>query len=218
MNKIKMIIVEDDEKWVMALNLFLELEPDFEVTAVAGDYDKAIEICTSTDADIILMDINLSGNELDGIYATAEILCHKDVKVIMLTAMSDREIIQNAYIAGAVNYILKNNYKDIPSIIRSTLKSSTPNEVLAKDYQRLRINELLYPLTTQEKEIFKMFTEGKSKKDVLECLYISDNTLKNHIHSIIRKLESKTIHDAVEKIKRKGFLKKEYLCKSNSQK
>lgn len=209
MNKIKIIIVEDDEKWVMAMNLFMELEPDFEVTAVAGDYDTAVQICKTTEADIILMDINLSGNELDGIYATAEILCHKDIKVIMLTSMSDMEIIQSAYIAGAVNYVLKNNFKEVPSIIRNTLKTTTPNEILARDYQRLRARELLSPLTSQEKEIFQMFTEGKSKKDIMECLYISENTLKNHIHSIIRKLESKTIHDAVEKIKRKGFMKKE---------
>lgn len=207
MNKIRIIIVEDDEKWVMAMNLFMELEPDFEVTAVAGDYDTAVQICKTTEADIILMDINLSGNELDGIYATAEILCHKDIKVIMLTSMSDMEIIQSAYIAGAVNYVLKNNFKEVPSIIRNTLKATTPNEILARDYQRLRVRELLSPLTSQEKEIFQMFTEGKSKKDILECLYISENTLKNHIHSIIRKLESKTIHDAVEKIKRKGFMK-----------
>lgn len=207
MKKIRLILVEDDEKWVMIMKLFLEVEPGIEVVAVCFDYKSAIETCISCDVDIILIDINLYGNELDGIYAAAEILCHKEVKIIMLTSLENREIIQNAYSAGAVNYVLKSNYREIPSLVRKTLESVTPGEILAKDYMRLRIQELLSPMTTSEKEIFNLLNEGKNKKDIIESLYISENTLKNHIHNIIRKLEVNTIQQAIEKVRRKGFVR-----------
>lgn len=207
MKKLRLILVEDDEKWVIAMKLFLELEPDIEVAAVCYDYRNAVETCISCDADIILMDMNLSGNKTDGIYLAAEILYHKDVKIIMLTSMDDMEIIQNAYCAGAVNYVLKNNYKEIPSIVRKTFQGITPNEVLSKDYVRLRIQELLLPLTASEKEIFDLFREGKSRSDVQKILFVSESTLKNHIHKIIRKLDVKSIQEAVEKVGRKGFVR-----------
>ncbi|OPZ86565.1 MAG: Transcriptional regulatory protein LiaR [Firmicutes bacterium ADurb.Bin419] len=207
MKKNRLIIVEDDEKWVMAMKLFLELEPDLEIVAIASNYNEAIEIGISKDADVILMDINLSGNDLDGIYATAEILSHKEIKVIMLTSICDREVIQNAYVAGAVNYVMKNNYKEIPSIIRNTILNVTPNEVLAKDYMKLKTKELLSPLTSQEREIFNLFSNGKNKKDIQNSLFISESTLKNHVHNIIHKLNVNSIQQAIDKVKRKGFIK-----------
>jgi len=207
MRKIKLIIVEDDKNWVMAMKLFMELETDFEIAAIAENYQEAVQVGITKDADIILMDINLSGNYLDGIYATAEILCHRDIKIIMLTSINDKHIIENAYIAGAVNYVMKNNYKEIPALIRNIANNITPNEILAKDYMRLRVNELLSSLTHQEKEIFKLFNAGNNKKEIQKIMFISEYTLKNHIHSIIRKLNVKTIHEAVEKVKRKGFVR-----------
>ena len=125
----------------------------------------------------------------------------------MLTSINDKHIIENAYIAGAVNYVMKNNYKEIPALIRNIANNITPNEILAKDYMRLRVNELLSSLTHQEKEIFKLFNAGNNKKEIQKIMFISEYTLKNHIHSIIRKLNVKTIHEAVEKVKRKGFVR-----------
>lgn len=208
MDKIRLIIVEDDPNWIAAMTLFLELEEDLEIVAVAKSYDEAIETCISTDADVILMDINLSENELSGIYATAEILCHKEIKIIMLTSLLNELIIRSAFAAGAVNYVLKTAYKSIPSVIRQTLQSITPNEVLARDYLRLRIQEILSPLTSTEKEVFQMLSEGKSKKDIADSLFISENTLKNHINHILKKLEAESVKDAIEKLKRKGFVRK----------
>ncbi|MCX7749298.1 MAG: response regulator transcription factor [Clostridia bacterium] len=207
MKKIKLIIVEDDHNWIIAMKLFLDLEQDIDVVAVATTYDEAVKTCIENNADLVLMDISLSANELDGIYAAAEILAHKDIKIIMLTALADSSIIENAFAAGAVNYVLKSNYRSIPTVIRQTLNSLTPNEILARDYSRLRKKEIQSDLTSQEENIFQKLIEGKTKDEILEASFISENTLKNHIHSILKKLEVKTIKEAIHKVKRKGFIR-----------
>jgi CheY-like chemotaxis protein len=66
--------------------------------------------------DIILMDINLSENNMDGYMPAAEISQTKIVKIIMLTSIESEEVIRNSFTAGAVNYILKSNYTEIPSL------------------------------------------------------------------------------------------------------
>ncbi|TYQ12701.1 UNVERIFIED_CONTAM: LuxR family two component transcriptional regulator [Acetivibrio alkalicellulosi] len=206
MDKIRIILIEDDPDWITSISMFLEFEQDINIIAVAQNYKAAIETCIKNDADVILMDINLSGNDdFDGIYATAEILYHKQIKIIMLTSILNDTIIKSAYSAGAVNYVLKTDYKLISSVIRKTVRGNNPNEILAKDYLRLRMKEILSPLTTTEKKIFLFLDEGKTKKEILDILFISENTLKNHINRILKKLESPTINIALEKYRRKGF-------------
>ncbi len=141
MEKIKVFLVDDDKDWLEFMSLFLINEPDIVIQGTATTKKEAISRAKSMDMDVILMNLNLSGNKHDGIDVLREISKLKKVKTIMLTSLSDLEVIIESFVAGAVNYINKRNYKWIPDIIRATIHAGSPLEIILADYTRLKENE-----------------------------------------------------------------------------
>ncbi|MCX7922889.1 MAG: response regulator transcription factor [Clostridia bacterium] len=206
--KIKVMIVEDDPAWSSAMVEFLGREDDISITAIASTKDEAVQIATKADLDIILMDVNLSENEHDGIYAALEICQYKKTKIIMLTSLNKEEIIIDAFTAGAINYISKTNYREIPSAIRTAYSNTSPLEILVREFSRLKEEELLKPLTPTERELFGLLEKGYSKSQLEIKLNKSENTLKNQIRQIIRKLNTATSREAIKKVKSRGLFYK----------
>lgn len=207
MSIIKIGIVEDDAQWQKILSNYLNAYDDFQVVWIASEKDTAIRLARETEknTDVIIMDINLSFDERDGIYATFEICSNKDTKIIVLTSYDEGQIIRDAFTAGAVNYILKENIKELPEAIRSTLNGKTPIEELLKEYKDLKKEALLKQLTRSERKLFDLLEKGKSKAEITKILYKTENTVKSQINSILKKLNAKTSKDAVEKVRRKGI-------------
>jgi NarL family two-component system response regulator LiaR len=207
MSCIKIGIVEDDPQWQKILSNFLNAQDDFQVIWVASEKDTAISLARETkkDIDVILMDLNLSFNERDGIYATFEICSNNDIKIIVLTSYAEGQTIRDAFTAGAVNYIVKENLKDLPNAIRSAIKGKSPIEELLSEYKDLKKELLLKQLTRSERKVFDLLEKGKSKTEIIEMLYKTENTVKSQINSILKKLNAKTSKDAIEKVKRKGI-------------
>ncbi|MBD1383430.1 response regulator [Metabacillus arenae] len=121
---------------------------------------------TLNNIDIFLVDINLSVANLDGIYTALELNRSKSSKIIMLTSMSDEEVIQQAFTAGASNYILKKDATRIPEIIRSTYYETPPIQDLLKDYCRLKNEEQLKELTPAEREVYDFVEQGYSRRKI----------------------------------------------------
>lgn len=205
MNKIKVMIVEDDLDWIKALIDKLNYEEDMLVIATATNRKEAIKCAGNLDIDVILMDINLEGNKCDGIYAAAEIRQLNHAKIIMLTVLDETEIIINSFTAGAINYVSKKHYKEIPSIIRTALDPSNPIELLIEEYNRLQEEEQLAILSPSEKEVFKLIEKGCTSTEIENELHKSKSTLKNQINTIFKKLGTNTRKEAIEKIKMKGL-------------
>jgi Response regulator containing a CheY-like receiver domain and an HTH DNA-binding domain len=206
MPRINILIVEDDPDWIKAMTGFLNRENDLAVIAAAPDKDTAVQLCKTLDLDIVLMDINLSANKYDGILAAAEINQIKKVKIIMLTSLADADAITNSFTAGAVNYISKNNYREIPKVIRETHRNHTPIEVLLQEYHRLKEAEQLQDLTPAEKEIYFLIESGHTQAQIARQLYKSENTIKNQVNHILKKLKVSNCREAVRKVKSKGLL------------
>ena len=205
MYRIKVLIVDDDMDWIKIMKRFLREENDIAVVATAPNKDEALKSVKENEVDIILMDINLTGNKYDGIYLAAEITQLSKAKIIMLTAMSNEDIIVDSFKAGAVNFISKEEYINIPNIIRSTYKSITPLEVLLKDYSRLKEEEQLNELTPAEKEVFRCIEGGCTQAESQKRLFKSESTIKNQISQILKKLCVKSSREAVRKVKMKGI-------------
>jgi two-component system NarL family response regulator len=144
------------------------------------------------------MDIEMPGE--NGIALTAKLHeQHPDVRVIMLTAFSDSERVFAALKAGAVGYLLKNVS---PDEIRSTVERVAAGEPMLsgeiagrvlrefeRERQEERYREQLDALTDREEEILKLLATGDSNREIGARLFISEQTVKNHVANIFRKLQ-----------------------------
>ncbi len=205
MDKIKVAMVDDDPDWIKQIIIFINNQEDMLVIWSATTKDEAIQFAGNSNVDIILMDINLNGTSenYDGITAAQEILEIQPVKIIMMTSISDEAIIKKSIIAGAVNYILKEDFRQIPNAIRSAHHQKSPLEVIFKDYSKLKESEQLNKLTPSERQIFTLLQEGYSKDKICSDLCISEGTIKKHISNIIRKFDVGSIKEAIRLVKSK---------------
>ncbi|KUP23489.1 response regulator transcription factor [Paenibacillus sp. DMB5] len=189
MDRIRVMLVEDDPFWQHNISADLAEEPDIEVVAVAGTKEEAVEAAFTHSLDIILMDINLTGNNLDGLEAAKEILSRlyeQGVKVIMLTSLTEKEIIMKSFQYGALNYITKLSYKDIVRAIREAYEDRSTIHADAARVMRSEIQ--LMELSPMEREVFDLRKEGLSKQQISDKLHKSTNTIKSQLKSIKNKL------------------------------
>ncbi|WP_438497876.1 response regulator [Paenibacillus sp. IHBB 3054] len=189
MERIRVMLVEDDPFWQQNISADLAEEPDIEVMAVASTKEEAVEAALRHPLDIILMDINLTGNNLDGLEATKEILSRlyeQGIKVIMLTSLTEKEIIMKSFQFGALNYITKLSYKDIVRAIREAYEDRSTIHADAARVMRSEIQ--LMELSPMEREVFELRKEGLSKQQISDKLHKSTNTIKSQLKSIKNKL------------------------------
>ena len=202
---IHVAIVEDDPTWLSLMTDYLGKHNDILVVATALSREEAISLSEQAlDIHVILMDVNLSGNFFDGINAALHFYENTDIKVVMLTAYSDKDLITNSFSAGACNYISKDNYQDIPAAIRHAYRGPNPMDVLLDEFRTMREQCLVNELSASEREILGLAKEGLSRSQMQQKTFKSDNTIKSQISSILKKMQVGTLHEAVQRIKRRG--------------
>lgn len=205
-NLIRIVLIEDDPDWLSIIENIIGKEEDMILVGCAQTQKEGITVSQAlNNIDIFLVDINLSGANLDGIYTALELERSKSSKIIMLTSMSDEEVIQQAFAAGASNYILKKDAARIPEIIRSTCYQTPPIQALIKDYCRLKSEEQLKELTPAEREVYNLVEQGYSRREIPKKLIKSDNTVKNQIKNILKKLSVSSMKEAIQKVKTGGL-------------
>lgn len=207
MRDIRIMIVEDDIGWLKSTVSFLSKEEDFVIAGTAEERKSAIEVAKACSPDVILMDINLNGNKCDGILAAAEIAQFSDAKIIMMTSLNEKEIIIDSFNAGAINFLPKEKFIEIPNSIRSSMESTNPMKVLLKEYSRLKKEEQICGLTQAEREVFELIESGCSKSEIQDKLFRTENTVKCQVKRILKKLGVKSYREAVVKVNSGGILK-----------
>jgi DNA-binding NarL/FixJ family response regulator len=197
-DRVKLIIVDDHPVFRDGLRQCLAAQAQFQVLAAVGD---GAELWRAIRAygrpQVVLMDVEMPGDS--GIELT-QALREKlpEVRVIMLTAHSDAERVFAALKAGAVGYLLKNVS---PNEIRATVERAAAGEPILsadiagqvlREFERerseARDREQLAELTPREEEILKLLATGESNREIGKRLFISEQTVKNHVASIFRKL------------------------------
>jgi DNA-binding NarL/FixJ family response regulator len=206
MEKIKILIVDDDMNWLNMLRIFLNWENDLFVIGIASTQSEAVQLVKTLDLDVVLLDINLTGDQFDGI-ETARLLCEiKPIHPIMLTGLNIQELIPASFAAGAVNYFSKTDFKALPEAIRDAYRNSSPMKVLLKDYIKIKLDEQLQVLTPAEKEIFNYIEQGYSHARIAKILCKAESTLKSQINHLLKKLDAKNCKEAITKVKQKMIL------------
>lgn len=194
MGKIKVMIVDDQTIVRDGLKLILSLCDDIEVVYTSSNGEEAVKRCEKGGIDVILMDIRMP--VMDGVEAT-KIIKEKycEIKIIILTTFNDDKFIFEALKNGASSYMLKdveseeliNAVKIIHlggTVLHNNIAARLVNRI-AEEKDEKRYNRAL---TLREIEIAKLVAEGLSNKEIVEKLYITEGTVKNHITNILSKL------------------------------
>jgi two-component system, NarL family, response regulator DevR len=188
MKKIRVLLVEDDEYWKTNISEDLSKEADITLTGVVSTKEEALSTLQAAEVDIILMDINLTANNLDGIEIARELkrIGSHTSKIIMLTSLNEKDIVMQSFKQGAVNFITKSSYQDIITAIRDAFHNRSSIHADAAEIMRTEI--VLSDLTPMEREIYDLKQQGYNKTQISEMLYKSVNTIKSQLRSIRDKL------------------------------
>jgi DNA-binding NarL/FixJ family response regulator len=209
MTQISVLLVEDDIVWRKGLCDFISKEADIIVAGTASTKEEAIAGFEQLQPDVVLMDINLTENNLDGIEtALALTELRDDCKIIMLTSMTAEDIMIESFTAGAVNYISKTDFKEIPEAIRAAYNRQsaihpTAAAALRNEFLRLKNEESKKLLSPAERDILHLIHQGQTQSEIEKTLFITKRTIKNHINRILKKMGAKTSKEAAAKAKQK---------------
>ena len=190
MLKIRVAVIEDDLDFLKAISSFIDNQDDMIVIASATTPDEALSLMPEYGIDVYLIDISLNDKNLDGIKLTAMLRAQCSVPIVMLTCLCDETIVENAFAAGANNYVLKDEYKGIPDVVRNISKTKfNPIEILAKRCNLYRQESILNLLTASEAGIYALFNESLKIQEIARLLGKSQNTIKTQIRNIKNKIE-----------------------------
>src|SRR5262245_52844232 len=196
------ILLADDHPIVRdGLKKLLQLEDDFEVVGEAGDGREVLEKVHDLDPDVLLLDLRMPN--LDGLSALQALQqTNKRTRVIILTASEDKNEFVQAMKLGCSGIVLKQTAPEL--IVKSIRKVhggeiwldshttaavmrqfAAPGEIGGTNAGKSRERS---PLSHREREIVQLVAQGYKNKEMAEKMFISEQTVKNHLHNIFDKL------------------------------
>ncbi|MEC1180853.1 response regulator transcription factor [Metasolibacillus meyeri] len=201
----KIVIIDDHQLFREGVKRILDFEDTFDVVAEGDDGADAVNLYRINTPDVVLMDINMPGK--NGVEATQELIEEfPDAKVIMLSIHDDESYVTHALKSGALGYMLKEMDADeIVEAIKvvanggSYLHPKVTKNLVAEfrrlsehenngNFHQTEIRRPFHLLTKRECEVLQLLTDGQSNRTIGETLYISEKTVKNHVSSILQKM------------------------------
>lgn len=186
-NPIRVLIVDDHPVVRAGLTSMLGTQAELQVIGSASSGEEALEMIRRSTPDVVLLDLRMPGlNGIEMLLAAKK--SGSQARAIILTSYETDEDIYRAVQAGAQGYLLKDTpLKEMLEAIRTVRagKRYIPRQIA----QRLAERMMRANLTAREIEILKMLAKGPTNKQIGHALGISDYTVRNHVNSIIEKLE-----------------------------
>jgi DNA-binding NarL/FixJ family response regulator len=219
----RIVIADEHPLFRAGIRAALEREETFEVVGEASDGDELLALAESTTPDVMLVDVSMPG--IDGLQLTREIKKRlPSTAVVLLTAAEQEEELFYAIRYGAAAYMLKDvTAEELIDVIRRASSGTylINDSVLAKPVLASRVlssfrelatvdqqvKPLYVPLSAREVEVLEYAAKGNSNKEIARALNISDQTVKNHLTSIMRKLAVNDRTQAVVYALQQGWIK-----------
>ncbi len=207
---IRALIVDDHALFRRGLEMVLAAEDDIELVGEASDGAEAVEKAAESLPDVVLMDIRMpKSSGIEACRAMKE--AAPSSKIVMLTISDEEEDLFEAIRAGASGYLLKDIPLDeVADVVRAVhggqslinpsmaAKLLTEFATLAKRDEGERVEPVPAPkLTDREMQVLKLVARGMNNRDIAKELFISENTVKNHVRNILEKLQ---IHSRMEAV------------------
>jgi DNA-binding NarL/FixJ family response regulator len=201
---IRIVIIDDHPVIRYGLKEMLNSEDGFEIIGALEDLDGLDALLVSTGPDIVLLDLELE--KMHGVDAL-RVLREKSPssRVIIYTSHDEEERIVQAAELGVDGYLLKGcPRKELISAIRSVcdggtaLESSVASKLMHHMNRRSAKDEApAVKFSVREKQVLELMASGKTNKDIGSTLFISESTVKFHVHAILNKLDAGNRTEAV---------------------
>ncbi len=213
----RILLVDDHILFREGLVSLLNSQPDLEVVGEAGSVHEAISLARELQPDLVLMDFGMpDGTGLD---ATQVILADRpETKIVFLTVHEEDDRLFAAIRSGAKGYLLKNvpvtkllaflrgierGEAAITPVLASRILEEFSRLSTPRGRERVETGEL----TTRELEVLRELASGASNREIADNLVIAENTVKNHMRSILSKLNLKNRREAAHFARHQGLAK-----------
>jgi two-component system NarL family response regulator len=205
---IRVVIADSHQLFRTGLRLILDSEAGIALGGEAADGLETIEVVSTIQPDVLLLDISLPGTNGIGVLRT---LKEKSpaTKPLLLVTTRDEGLIFTALRAGAKGYLSKDTtvshltkaiqavHEDELWVERKLVAQFVEAETTAEVQEENRQDGTQQALTTREGEILRLLTSGGTNKEIAQALFISEKTVKCHLNNIFRKLNFTRRLDAV---------------------
>ena len=199
--KLNIVLADDHQMFRHALRALLEKEPNLNVVAEAADGEALLRIIGEQAVDIVCIDIGMPG--MNGIEATRRLLALRpEIRVIGLSAYSDRQFVIDLLNAGALGYVTKAEASE--ELLRAIHHVQQGRTYLCPDVSGAVASALSFDtdlrasshtLTARERQVLQLIAEGHTSARIAERLHIAASTVEVHRRNIMRKLG---LHNVVE--------------------
>lgn len=207
---IRILLVDDHPFFRQGVSFYIDSVEDFQLVGEASSGEQALEHISSLEVDVVLMDLQMKG--MDGISTTKKIAAiNPSIRILILTSYGHGEKIQEALVAGAAGYCLKDSPPDeLTTAIRAIAEGGT---YLGRGILPLAITQMqqgqasqattsevskkselpsIQSLTQREQDVLRLLAKGHSNKEIAELLFVSEKTVKTHVANILQKLDVNT--------------------------
>jgi DNA-binding NarL/FixJ family response regulator len=223
METIRILIADSHPIFRQGLRGIVENEPDIEVVGEASDGPEALALARSVSPDVILLDVQLPNDESMTVARTIKLHLPRTGVVLMTAAHDDEQLFQAIKVGASAfylkdvrpaevldgirrvasgEYLINEKVLEDPHIASRVLKQFRDLSLVDKE-----VEPLFVPLSGREIEVLDYIARGNSNKEIARALKISDQTVKNHITSILRKLNVNDRTQAVVFALRRGWIR-----------
>jgi two-component system NarL family response regulator len=201
------VVIADDHPVVReGLVAIFKSQNDIKVVAEATNGEEALELCNHHLPDVLLLDLRMP--EKDGLQVITELTARRlsRPRVIVMTTYESEEDIRRALKAGAKGYLVKGT---APQQIRESVRRVAAGESLLPANIAAKLAEsMAHPeLSERERQVLQYMANGRSNKEIGQILYISENTVKAHVKSILTKLDAMGRTEAIAIAIKRGLIK-----------
>ena len=209
-DEVRLLIVDDHDMFADSLRVALSAEPDLTVVGTAATLAEARSMVVSTAPDVVLLDHRLPDGL--GVDSIAELkTLRPDAKIVVLTAVAEDTMLVTATEAGCAGFILKTSPLDeLVTAVRTAAAGEimVSTELLARLLNRLhhQHERPTHDLTGREREILELIAEGLTNGAIARRLFISVNTVRNHVQSVLAKLDAHSKLEALSIAIREGLI------------
>ena len=192
MPSIRVIVADDHPLWRRGVCDLLDGEPDLTVVAEAADGVEALHLLRTVDADVALLDMEMPG--MTGVEVTRAALADGlAVRILALSAYDEPEYVAGLMANGASGYITK---EKPPKVLLEAVRA------VARDEGRWFVRaqpavDATAHLSERERAVLALLAEGRTNRGIADALFISENTVRNHLGSLYGKLDVQGAREAV---------------------
>ena len=203
---IRVLVVDDQELFRRGLTMLLAVEPGLEVVGEAGDGVEGVALAETAAPDVVLLDVRMPKQSgIESCLAIKEAV--PSTKIIILTVSDEEADLYEAVKSGASGYLLKDSsIEEVAQAIRvvadgqSLISPSMAIKLIDEFKQMSRPERDTGPalrLTERELDVLRLVAQGLSNKEIAARLFISENTVKNHVRNMLEKLQ---LHSRMEAV------------------